>query len=75
LHAGLNLSYKNRRPVVRLVGISVWGVPLPNAWLGNMKNVDLIEHFGDQGGFWQALANGIADIQVSEGKLRIELAP
>lgn len=75
IHTGLNLSYKNQRPVVRLVGISVWGVPLPNAWLGNMKNVDLVETFGDRGGFWEGLANGITDIQVMDGKLEIQLAP
>ena len=35
------MRYANGRPVMVLKGVSVWGVPLPNAWLGNLKNIDL----------------------------------
>ena len=40
--AGMELAYRGEKPVVVLRGVSVMGVPLPSAWLGNMKNVDLI---------------------------------
>ena len=49
------------------------GIPIPNAWLGGLKNVDLIREFGDAGGFWEAFAKGVEDIQVEEGKLKITL--
>ncbi len=71
--AGLELAYRNRKPVVALRGISLWGVPIPNAWLGNIKNVDLVQEFGDQKGFWAAFSDGIDEVEVSDGQLRIKL--
>jgi len=71
--AGMELRITNGKPRAVLKGISVWGVPLPNAWLGNMKNVNLFEEFGQAGGFWQAMNEGIETIEVKEGKLRIKL--
>jgi hypothetical protein len=71
--AGLELAYKAQKPVVALRGISLWGVPIPNAWLGNIKNVDLVQEFGDQKGFWAAFADGIDEVEVSEGQLRVRL--
>lgn len=71
--AGLTLAYRGEKPVVALKGISVWGVPVPNAWLGNLKDVDLVREFGDQQGFWRAFADGIDEVEVREGQLRIRL--
>lgn len=73
LSAGLELRYTEGKPVVMLRGVSVWGVPIPNAWLGGMKNVDLIQEFGADSGFWKSLADGVEKIQVEEGKLHIKL--
>lgn len=70
--AGLELRYKSARPVVVIKGVSLWGVPVPNAWLGNLKNVDLVREYGDEG-FWRAFAAGIDNISVSEGRLTIKL--
>lgn len=71
--AGMELALINGQPRAVLKGVSVWGVPMPNAWLGNMKNTDLIKEFGDAGGFWQAIKDGVDEIEVEEGKLRIKL--
>lgn len=71
--AGLELAYRGKKPVVILRGISLWGVPIPNAWLGNMKNIDLVQEFGEQKGFWRSFADGIDEVEVSEGQLRISL--
>lgn len=71
--AGLELAYRGEKPVVILRGISLWGVPIPNAWLGNMKNVDLVQEFSNDKGFWKAFADGIGEIEISEGKLRVTL--
>ena len=70
--AGLTLEFTNDRPVVILRGISVMGVPLPNAWLGGVKNVDLVSEFGD-GGFWKAFADGVAFVRVEDSQLVIRL--
>ncbi|WP_445775671.1 arginine N-succinyltransferase [Shewanella sp.] len=73
VNTGLDIRLDaNRRPVVALVGVSLMGVPLPNAWLGNMKNVNLVSEFGDRG-FWNAFADGVDDIQIRDGELYIKL--
>ena len=71
---GTELSYQNNRPVIVMKGVSVWGVPIPNAWLGGLKNIDLVREFGGNDGFWKSLAEGIEDIRVQDGKLLIQLA-
>lgn len=73
LHAGVEFSYRDNRPIVLLKGVSLMGVPIPNAWLGNLKNVDLVEEFGDDQGFWQDFADGVEDIQVRNGALKVRL--
>lgn len=70
--AGLELAFTDGKPRVVLRGISVMGVPIPNAWLGGIKNVDLVQEFGDAG-FWRAFADGVEDIRVEEGSLKISL--
>jgi hypothetical protein len=72
LTAGLELAYANERPIVVLKGVSVMGVPIPGAWLGGLKNVDLVSEFGDAG-FWKAFATGVEFIKVEEGQLVIKL--
>ncbi|MCK5918979.1 MAG: arginine N-succinyltransferase [Cocleimonas sp.] len=71
--AGVELAYQAERPIVILKGVSVWGVPIPNAWLGNLKNVDLVKEFGGNEGFWKSFADGIENIQVKEEHLLIKL--
>lgn len=73
LTAGVEVRYFEGKPVVLLKGVSIWGVPLPNAWLGGMKNIDLVQEFGSEQGFWQAFAEGVEEIEVKEGRLRIRL--
>ena len=71
--SGVELAFRNGRPVVRLLGVSIMGVPIPSAWLGGLKNVDLVREFGDAGGFWDAFAKGVEDIQVEDGRLKVTL--
>ena len=71
--AGLELDYRDRQPIVILRGVSVMGIPIPNAWLGNLKNVDLVGEFGGRPGFWQSFAAGVETIAVGDGTLDIEL--
>jgi hypothetical protein len=73
LTAGLELDYRQARPVVILRGVSVMGVPIPNAWLGGLKNVDLVSEFGGNPGFWKSFADGIETIEIRDGELRVEL--
>lgn len=71
--AGLELRFAEGRPVLALRGVSLWGVPIPNAWLGGIKNLDLVKEFGGQGGFWHAFATGVEDIRVEQDRLTVRL--
>lgn len=71
--AGVELAFRDTRPVVVLKGVSVMGVPIPSAWLGGLKNIDLVSEFGDQGGFWHGFAEGVEEVSVEQGRLRVLL--
>lgn len=71
--AGLTLSYADGRPVLMLRGVTLMGVPLPNAWLGGLKNIDLVKASGSDAGFWKAFADGVESVRVEEGYVTIKL--
>ena len=71
--AGVTFSYTDGRPVLMLRGISVMGGPVPNAWLGGMKNIDVIKESGSNAGFWKTFADGVKDVRVEEGCVTITL--
>jgi hypothetical protein len=73
--AGAELAYKEGRPVVKLKGVSLMGVPMPNSWLGGLKNIDLVKEYGADEGFWKAFSDGVESIGVEEGSLRVQLKP
>ncbi len=73
--AGLETSFRNARPIVILKGVSLMGIPIPAAWLGGLKNIDLISEFGDDRGFWSGFAEGVENIQVSDGLVKVKLKP
>ena len=73
VHAGVELAVNNDKPVVRLKGVSLMGVPLPNAWLGDLKNVDLVNEFADDPGFWRSFSEGVDSVHVEDGQLVLKL--
>jgi len=70
---GVEMAFREARPVVVLRGVSIMGIPLPNAWLGNLKNIDLVGEFGDQQGFWKSFSEGVENVRVLEGHLNVDL--
>ena len=72
-NAGVEMAYASGRPVIVLKGVSVMGVPVPNAWLGNLKNIDLVGEFGADEGFWKSFSDGVDNIQVEDGRIKIKL--
>ena len=73
LNFGVVLKYENNKPVVAIRGMSLGGVPLPQSWWGDIKNVNLVEQFGAEGGFWDQFAKGVKNISVHEGQFRVKL--
>lgn len=71
--AGVKLAYGNGKPVVILKGVKLMGVPIPNAWLGGLKNIDLVQEFGGEEGFWKLFSDGVESIETKEGELIITL--
>lgn len=70
VQAGLELVTEGDRVQARLLGVSVAGVPLPNAWLGGLKGADLLAGTGLGG-----LGGGIERVEVGDGWLALRLAP
>jgi hypothetical protein len=73
VRAGLELAYRDQRPIVKIRGVSIMGVPVPAAWLGGLKNIDLVKEFGSDQGFWKSFSDGVESITIREGQLHIEL--
>jgi len=73
LKSGIIFTYTKGKPVIILKGVTIMGVPIPNAWLGGIKNIDLVEKFGADKGFWKTFSDGVEDIKVEEGLLKIKL--
>jgi hypothetical protein len=72
-NAGVEMAYAGEKPVIVLKGVSVMGVPVPNAWLGGLKNIDLVGEFGADEGFWKSFSDGVENIQVEDGRIKIKL--
>jgi len=70
--AGMEFTFKNSRPIVILKGVSVMGVPVPNAWLGGLKNIDLIREYGQDEGFWKAFSDVVEEMSVEEERFKIK---
>ncbi len=73
IHMGLAIRYVEEKPYIALKGVSLGGIPLPNAWLGYLKNVNLVEEFGSGDGFWKIFSAGVRTIEVRQGRMRITL--
>jgi len=72
-NAGIGMAYQNDKPVIALKGISIMGIPMPNAWLGGLKNIDLVSELDVDPGFWKSFSEGVEDIKVTDGQIDIRL--
>lgn len=73
LKTGLSYSFVDGKPVLMLKGVTVMGVPLPNAWLGGIKNIDLIQQAEQESGFWKTFSDGVESLQIEDGRVIIHL--
>jgi len=71
--AGIEVKFASQRPIVVLKGVSVMGVPVPNDWLGGIKNIDLVQRFGQTEGFWKSFSGGVEFVKVVDGAVQIQL--
>lgn len=70
---GVIFRYVDGKPKIMLRGVMVMGVPLPNAWLGGLKNIDVVREFGGDKGFWKAFADGVESLRVEDGLVALTL--
>jgi hypothetical protein len=49
-------------------GVKVWG-PIPNTRLGGVKNVDRVNEFGEEAGFWRLVSDVVDDVRVTKGRI------
>ncbi len=70
IRTGVQLLTRDGRIEARLLGVSIGGVPVPDAWLGGFKGSDLLATSG-----LGQLGAGIEALEVVEGELALRLAP
>ena len=70
---GVVFAYAKGKPIVILKGVTIMGVPIPNAWIGGIKNIDLVEEFGSDTGFWKSFSDGVEDIKIEKGLFKLKL--
>jgi hypothetical protein len=46
---------------------------MPSAWLGDLKEKDFIQEFGENGGFWKQFSDGIEHLEVLNGRIKVKL--
>jgi hypothetical protein len=61
------------QPSVVLNDLSIWGISLPNAWLGNLKGENLVEVIADELGS-NPIADGIESLEINSNEIVIHLA-
>lgn len=76
-HVGARLDENTRKLFLALQDVTINGIPVPNAWLGEIKNKNLFDQASDAEptGFLKALSDGIEDIELRSNQLRVRLAP
>jgi len=67
------LKDKNNHAAIILDDITVWGISLPNAWLGDIKGQNLLSDIGLDTSENQ-ISKGIKNIKIQQGQIFIELA-
>lgn len=73
VRAGATIRFEGGKPVALVRGVSIGGVPIPEAWWGDIKDKDLVSEFRDDTGFWDFFSEGVADVQVREGHVWLKL--
>ncbi len=64
---------ENPHPEVILDDVTLWGISIPNAWLGELKGKNLFEQLGS-GLEENAFSKGIKSLKVVPGALEIQFA-
>lgn len=67
------LTDGNDLPALVLEDLTVWGVSIPNAWLGDLKGQNLLTNVGLNLEN-SRIAQGVESIEVDHGEIRIKLA-
>ncbi|HUF61846.1 MAG TPA: hypothetical protein VMN36_07205 [Verrucomicrobiales bacterium] len=74
LSLGAFLDEANRLAII-VQDVSVGGVPLPAAWLGGLKGANVVEEYSSEHGLLKALADGIEEFDLQDGKMTVILKP
>ncbi len=61
----------NHRMALYLSNLTIGGISPPNAWLGDIKGANLFDYKNDP--LMKRLSDGIKDLQVQEGEIRVIL--
>ena len=63
----------DQKPAFKITDVSVGGVPLPNAWLGDMKGVNLLASNVEADPVIKQFMAGIREFEINDGAIRVLL--
>lgn len=63
----------DHRPILQLNDLSIGGIPLPNAWLGGIKGVNLLASEMNADPAAQNFASGVRGLKIDNGEISLEL--
>ncbi len=63
----------NQKPTLQVQDVSLGGVPLPNAWLGDIKGINLVTSDINANPTLKRFFDGIRDMRLENGSLRVVL--
>lgn len=63
----------DRQPAFRIADVSVGGVPVPNAWLGDLKGVNLLASSIESDPLVKRFLAGIREFEFKKGTIRVLL--
>lgn len=72
--ARLELDMDGAQPVLTIADITIYGVSLPNAWLGGIKNRDLLRELVGNNPDSRVIIEGIDDLKLERERIEIMLS-
>lgn len=69
IRANLKVVHKNDRLTVQIKKVYLGPISIPNAWMGGLKNIDLVEEFMAEDPGFKQFVEGIEHLSIEDGRL------
>ncbi|MEM7386655.1 MAG: hypothetical protein AAF514_17090 [Verrucomicrobiota bacterium] len=64
---------ENGKLALMINNVTLGGVPMPNAWLGDIKGINVVEEYGSDIPLLDNFARGIKELKIEDGRMMVIL--